>query len=570
MPKTFKAVLVPETPEMSINGMPLSSPFRKLLAELAVQHINELTEQRNQIAKRYDLALPPPSRPGTSHSQRHYGHAYSRPISPDVFSMGSPGYDSMQHSMPHGFDTHQDNSLHAPKPAHRAKPELPGALADTLDIEDADMQEPETTLQAGPVPPKKRASAFRDAQEDEVEEEQPVVAKKTERPKNLYDRIGHSLESDVFEIVLGVLIMLNIVVMAFDVQYKGIDIGNELSMVGYPRSAALEWPGAGPILENLDLAFTIIFAADVSVRILFTNIRFFQNPLNLMDLAIVVVSVVALFLPTMPNSSFVRMLRLVKLARGMRAIKNSPAVQSLQLLLKCLAASLSTLGWSLCVILILQCIMAMTLASQLADFMNDADVDIGTRKAIFRYYGTFTKTMMTMFEILYANWIPACRILIDNMGEGWAFFFVLYRCLVGWAVLSVVNAVFVQSTMKVAQHDQELLIAQKQRSQEAQKKNLRNLFKEIDTSGDGNLSFEELMAVLRDPMMKLWMSALEIETKDLKQLFYLLDDGDGEISTDEFLAGIGRVKGPAKSIDMATVMKNIERIEEKIEKLAGR
>lgn len=577
MPKTFKAVLVPETPEMSINGMPLSRPFRKLLAQLAVQHITELTEQRNQLAKTYDLELPPPSRPGTA-GQHRYAQAYSRPTSPDIFSMDTTGYVTMpSHHAPH---MHKDTSSHAPKPVPPVlynRPQIPGAVADTLDVEDSGspiatpIVTPRQSPRKEPGPTKKRVSAFALPQDDEDEEEQKdiVVVAKSDPQQNLYSRIGHWLETDYFEMVLGALIMVNIIIMAFDVQYRGIDIGNQLAINGYPRPAELEWPSAGPVLDYLDFSFTIIFATDVALRIVFTNIRFFMNPLNWMDLAIVIVSVVARFLPSMPNSSYIRMLRLVKLARGMRAIKNSPAVQSLQLLLKCLAASLSTLGWSLCVILILQCIMAMTLASQLSDFMADADVDVATRKAIFRYYGTFTKTMMTMFELLYANWIPACRILIDNMGEGWAFFFVLYRCLVGWAVLSVVNAVFVQSTMKVAQHDQEILIAQKQRAQEAQKKNLRNLFMEIDTSGDGNLSFDELMAVLKDPTMKLWMSALEIDTKDLKQLFHLLDDGDGEISTDEFLAGIGRVKGPAKAIDMATVMKSMERIEEKLEHVSG-
>eukprot|EP00930_Biecheleria_cincta_P099224 TRINITY_DN90862_c0_g1_i1.p1 TRINITY_DN90862_c0_g1~~TRINITY_DN90862_c0_g1_i1.p1 ORF type:complete len:799 (-),score=152.93 TRINITY_DN90862_c0_g1_i1:259-2655(-) len=392
---------------------------------------------------------------------------------------------------------------------------------------------------------------------------------KSEEPKNLYQRIGAWLSGDTFEIIIGSLIMLNMVVMICQVQYDGIEVGNTIAFKGYPQPAAVAWPHGDNVLSWLDMAFTVIFMIDVTLRVVFLNVMYFKTVLNWIDIVIVAISLVAILFSSLGNPSFVRMLRLVKLARGLRTLQSSPAVQSLQVLIKCLASSLNTLGWSLCVIFVIQCIAAMLLANFLHQFLNDETIDVSIRQEVFRYYGTFTLTIMTMFEILYANWIPACRLLIDNLGEHWALFFVLYRCLVGWAVLSVVNAVFVQSTMKVAQDDQEILIAQKARAQKATQKSLMRLFWEMDASHDGELSYSELKAVLEDPKLKLWMDSLEIDTKDLKLLFALLDDGQGTISIEEFMGGIERVKGNATAFDMAAVIKTLERVEQRLEKLAA-
>ncbi|CAJ1441944.1 unnamed protein product, partial [Effrenium voratum] len=67
-----------------------------------------------------------------------------------------------------------------------------------------------------------------------------------------------------------------------------------------------------------------------------------------------------------------------------------------------------------------------------------------------------------MFEVLMANWAPACRVLVDNVDEGYALGFVVYRCLVGFAILNVVSAVFLQQTMKVAAADQDVALQQRQ------------------------------------------------------------------------------------------------------------
>ncbi|CAJ1349844.1 unnamed protein product [Effrenium voratum] len=96
-----------------------------------------------------------------------------------------------------------------------------------------------------------------------------------------------------------------------------------------------------------------------------------------------------------------------------------------------------------------------------------------------------------MFEVLFANWAPACRVLTDHISEWWSSFFLLYRCILGFALLNVVNAVFVQSTLKVAHADEELQFAAKLKAQEKVTNKLQDMFKALDSSGDGVVTMDE-------------------------------------------------------------------------------
>eukprot|EP00972_Heterocapsa_arctica_P100636 14838257-Heterocapsa_arctica.AAC.1 len=71
-----------------------------------------------------------------------------------------------------------------------------------------------------------------------------------------------------------------------------------------------------------------------------------------------------------------------------------------------------------------------------------------------------------MFEVTFANWAPPCRLLLDHVSEGFGLFFLIYRCTVGFAILNVIQAVFIQQTMKTVQQDENLLMQQATKNKE--------------------------------------------------------------------------------------------------------
>ena len=103
-------------------------------------------------------------------------------------------------------------------------------------------------------------------------------------------------------------------------------------------------------------------------------------------------------------------------------------------------------------------------------------------------------------------------------------------------------------------------VLRKERDIAVYTRKVKNLFHTLDTSGDGNIDQDEFAQLVDSPMLKFWMSQLELEYHDLLSLFDYLDNGDGEITLVEFIEGATRLRGSAKALD-------IWRMEAKVESL---
>lgn len=64
--------------------------------------------------------------------------------------------------------------------------------------------------------------------------------------------------------------------------------------------------------------------------------------------------------------------------------------------------------------------------------------------------------------------------------------------------------------------------------------------------------------------MKAWLACLDIDVNDLCDLFEMFDDGDGRLTIDEFLQGALRLKGSAQNIDMARILCQLTRLEDRL------
>lgn len=84
--------------------------------------------------------------------------------------------------------------------------------------------------------------------------------------------------------------------------------------------------------------------------------------------------------------------------------------------------------------------------------------------------------------------------------------------------------------------------------------NLSNLFHQADVDGTGSITMEEFTALLDSPQVRTWLSVLELEVREVDGLFQLLDNGDGLISFEEFLSGVMRLRGGAKTVDLVTLL----------------
>jgi len=153
---------------------------------------------------------------------------------------------------------------------------------------------------------------------------------------------------------------------------------------------------------------------------------------------------------------------------------------------------------------------------------------------------------------------------MNNVNEWWAFFFVVYKCSIGFAVVQVITSVFIQQTFKVASRDEEVMITERKSASKAYLKNLERLFQALDTSGDGIVTRKEFESVLEDKEVSHWFAAMEVDVAEASQLFNVLDDGDGMISLDEFISAMKLIRGDAKGTDMFMLIREVRKLEKTV------
>lgn len=362
----------------------------------------------------------------------------------------------------------------------------------------------------------------------------------------------------VFESIFALLIVLNACVMAAEVQYSGIDAGFKIRFEGSNRSAADTWPGAEEIFRSVEITFGVIFVLELILKIVALRLTFLRSMWNLLDTIIVGGWLLDTAVTTALNPMMLRLFRLVKLLRIAKLFKRFQAFDSLSILIGSMKASVSVLFWSIVVIFVVQLAGALLFCQLLQSHITEDWDGTGAssrenRETVYRYFGTFSRSFLTMSELTLGQWGPICRLLTDNVSEWYAILVGCYVLLVSFAAIKVISAVFIFETQKMASSDEGLLILQKERQNARLDNNFRSVFKEIDDSGDGSVNMEEFTEILEDHRVTTWLAALDLDIQQCQGLFELLDNGDGKISFQEFVQGVHRLKGAAKAVDLVTV-----------------
>jgi len=215
---------------------------------------------------------------------------------------------------------------------------------------------------------------------------------------------------------------------------------------------------------------------------------------------------------------------------------------------------MSTLWWASVVLLILQTFAAMLMYYGAEHYIEDQSKPIATRREVWKYFGTFARALLTMFEVTLGNWLPPCRLMMENVASWYGAVFVVWKMTIGFAVVRVVSAVFIQQTLKVATRDEDIMVGQKAKDARNIQQELKRLFLDLDLTQDGVITIEEFQIALSNDRVRHLLAALEINVVEAVDVFELLDNGNGEISWDEFVVGMRRIKGPAQSVDLVRLL----------------
>ncbi|CAE7241015.1 Cacna1h [Symbiodinium natans] len=251
-----------------------------------------------------------------------------------------------------------------------------------------------------------------------------------EEKATLMHKLRQFLQSSYFDAIISCVLVANVLFLAVQLQMEGSRIGYDIDYYPAKNPNDSSWPSILEALQFVEHIFTIIFSLDVFVRIICLKCSFWKSAMNWIDFIVVTLTIGTLVLDTssLPlDPIFLRLLRLGKLARAFRMIILSGKLESFGLLLKCVVASVTMLGYATGVLIFVQCVCGMIISTLVSRYLEDPAIDKEARRYVFQYWGTFTRTFLTMFEVLFANWAPACRSLTDYVSEWFTVVFVGYR-----------------------------------------------------------------------------------------------------------------------------------------------
>eukprot|EP00929_Paragymnodinium_shiwhaense_P055256 TRINITY_DN27696_c0_g1_i2.p1 TRINITY_DN27696_c0_g1~~TRINITY_DN27696_c0_g1_i2.p1 ORF type:complete len:378 (+),score=65.28 TRINITY_DN27696_c0_g1_i2:183-1316(+) len=352
--------------------------------------------------------------------------------------------------------------------------------------------------------------------------------------------------------------------MGLEQQYLGIETGYQLQVAGSVRGAKETWPQAEAVLLAAETFFGIVFTVEVVVKVMILRREFFTSAWNLYDMFIIICWLIE-HLSMLTVSAPPMVLRLAKMGRLFRLLRFVKAFQVfdvLHLLVRSMAACMTALMWSALFLLVVMMGTAILLVYLLQDECRNEAIPLEARLRLYSYFGNFTNGMFSLYELTMGNWVPISRTVIENVSEWWMVFFVIYRTIVGFAVLKVVTAIFNAETFRVTQMDDDVMVMHKERQIALHASRMHQLLLEGDQSQDGFLSLEEFVDLLHDKNVQKWLAAQEIELTDVELAFRLIDEeGDGRVSPEELVRGLARLKGSARSVDMVTIVHAFQRVE---------
>lgn len=385
-------------------------------------------------------------------------------------------------------------------------------------------------------------------------------------------RLAHFVLSSTFEATFVFLICLNAIVMAFEVQYKGIDVEASLNYRGASLNADTTWPGAHEAFEVLDWTFGILFTLELCLKAVVLKSKFCADAWNLIDTVVVIAWIVGrAFQGMLPvNSRVLRMIRLARLVRTLRLVRRISTFDSLYLMIASIRGSVTMLFWTIMLLFLTHMFLALVLSQILAETYFNSSPSPQTMDEmieIYKYFGTFTRSLFSMFELTLANWPPISRALSEYVSQWFMAFVLMHKLTLGFAILGVINGVFMQETFKVAALDDELITRQKKRAKRAHREKMMFFFEQADKSKDDLVCLSEFQEIMKDAEFKTWLSAMEFDVSpsDVNEIFDIIDQNDSDgVCADELVAGVARLKGQAKSIDAVRTLREIRELKNMI------
>jgi len=344
-------------------------------------------------------------------------------------------------------------------------------------------------------------------------------------------------------------------------------------VIGMSTDYAMEHP-LNPIsttLSHFELSFIVFYLIEMILRICDKGRLYFtekgERTWNLFDMILVTNGVwdeIAtrlwpLVSPAEAGSlTNLRLFRLLKLVKILRMVRLMRMFKELRLILSAVMGCLISMLWAGLLIVGISYVFAVALVQGCALHLetHGDNIDATTKDDIEEFWSSTAQAILSLYMSSTGgeDWIRVARPLRQVGG----FFFALFLSYIGifvFVVMNIVNSIFIETILAHAARDHGLMVESQMEKKEEYVANLATVFQDMDVNNDGEVTYDEFCQQLYCPRLQAFVASLGMEITDAKKFFEVLSEkGTRSIDIATFVGGCIKLRGPAKSIDLADLV----------------
>eukprot|EP00927_Polykrikos_kofoidii_P072482 TRINITY_DN68598_c0_g1_i1.p1 TRINITY_DN68598_c0_g1~~TRINITY_DN68598_c0_g1_i1.p1 ORF type:complete len:651 (-),score=98.56 TRINITY_DN68598_c0_g1_i1:36-1988(-) len=380
-------------------------------------------------------------------------------------------------------------------------------------------------------------------------------------------RIKKLTTSAKYENIMLAAIILNAAFVGFQTQYLALKcVSNTGHMV-----VSSQWDEQDYVFWFCHMIFFMVFLADLAARWIadgFTTFfRCSDKVWNMVDMLTVVSSMTELVLDlahtdphVLVNTSLLRIVRVVRVFRVIRVIRVVLFFRELRLMLYSLVSSMKQLMWVIVVFSLIFYMFGLVFTWAVYEYcMSEDRWKQQEDQDLILYFGTLDRSAMTLFMSVSGgqDW-EGYYTALGRVSAGTQAVYILYLAFTIVSAMNVVTGVFVDASMRIAEKDRDFVIQEELHEKTKYMASMHEVFNQINASESGCMTIEEFESYLHDARAMAYFKAMQLDFEDARTVFKLLDaDGSGFVDMTEFIEGCDKIKGDARSIDVALLRSDV-------------
>lgn len=351
-------------------------------------------------------------------------------------------------------------------------------------------------------------------------------------------RLLNIVRSYVFSVLIDGVVVANVLVVGLD-----CDLGDQAPVI----FAALRHTICG------------LYLIEMGLRVAAEDKQFFFSPMNLYELLLVLLALIDIWILQRTTWLWMSTIaRSVRLLRIWKVAESFPALHDLWLVLTGLARAGRSLVW----LALLVAAVLYACGSAITGLMRDSEgegaescqgpsMDCIDQQ---EYFGSVQRSALTLLQLATLDsWASHVVRPLSVAHPVQAVILVLFVLAAAYALLSVAVGVLVWSTVSLARSHESHVEHQHQLETKETIRLLTNYLKAgLAIEDRTTIDLKELVDAMSVTAFAQAFKELELPVSTISELFLHLDHtGSGEITIDEFEAGITKMKSSSSRFDVA-------------------